>query len=71
MAIMTGVVGAMSAFESKIDVHDPLDRESIAIRLIAKMPTLAAMAFRTSRGLPFVFPRKDFNYIENFLYMMF
>jgi citrate synthase len=63
MAIMAGVVGALSAFEKNIDVNNPLNREYVCIRLIAKMPTLAAISFRTARGLPVVYPRKDFNFI--------
>ena len=53
MAIMVGVVGALSAFfHTDIDIHDPKSRENICIKIIAKMPTLAAMAFRTAYGLP-------------------
>lgn len=63
MAIMTGVVGALSAFEKDIDVNCPKNREYVAIRLVAKMPTLAAISYRHARGLPIVYPRKDFNYI--------
>ena len=71
MAIMVGVVGALSAFMHKdFDVNDPRDREYIAIKLVAKMPTLAAYAYRTALGLPIVYPSKKFSFIENFLYMV-
>lgn len=60
MAILTGVVGALSAFEHvNMDLTDPKCREQVAIKLIAKMPTLAAIAFRKSMGLPIVYPRKE------------
>lgn len=72
MAIMVGVVGALSAFYHEgLDVSDERHREITAIRLIAKMPTLAAMSYKYSRGEPFMYPRNDFNYAQNFLYMMF
>ena len=72
MAIMVGVVGALSAFyHDKLDISDEDHREITAIRLIAKMPTLAAMSYKYSQGEPFMYPRNDFNYAENFLYMMF
>ena len=72
MAIMVGVVGALSAFyHDGLDVSDEKHREITAIRLIAKMPTLAAMSYKYSKGEPFIYPRNDFNYAENFLYMMF
>ena len=72
MAIMVGVVGALSAFyHDGLDVSDEKHREITAIRLIAKMPTLAAMSYKYSKGEPFMHPRNDFNYAENFLYMMF
>ncbi len=71
MAIMVGVVGALSAFyHDGLDVSDEKHREITAIRLIAKMPTLAAMSYKYSKGEPFMYPRNDFNYAENFLYMM-
>lgn len=69
MAVMVGVVGALSAFYP--DINNSADRLSAAIRLIAKMPTLAAMCYRYSTGEPFMHPRDDLNYAENFLYMMF
>ncbi|MBE0407189.1 citrate synthase [Psychrobacter sp. AOP22-C1-22] len=72
MAIMVGVVGALSAFyHDKLDISDEDHREITAIRLIAKMPTLAAMSYKYSQGEPFMYPRNDFGYAENFLYMMF
>ncbi len=72
MAILCGVVGALSAFyHDSLDINNPRDREVSAFRLIAKMPTIAAMCHKYSVGQPFVFPRNDFNYAENFLYMMF
>lgn len=72
MAIMCGVVGALSAFyHDSLDINNEKHRDISAIRLIAKMPTLAAMAYKFSIGQPFVYPRNDLNYAENFLYMMF
>lgn len=71
MAILVGVVGALSAFlHSDYDLFNPRDREELAIKLIAKMPTLAAYAYRTSMGLPLVYPRKKYGYMKNFIYMM-
>lgn len=72
MAIMVGVVGALSAFyHDGLNVSDEGHREITAIRLISKMPTLAAMSYKYSKGEPFMYPRNDFSYAENFLYMMF
>ncbi len=72
MAIMVGTVGALSAFyHDSLDIHDPVQRNISAIRLIAKMPTLAARAFKYSIGQPFISPRNDLNYAENFLRMCF
>ncbi|MCB9978127.1 MAG: citrate (Si)-synthase [Rhodospirillales bacterium] len=72
MAIMCGVVGALSAFyHDSLDIWDPRQREISAHRLIAKMPTLAAMAYKYSVGQPFVYPRNDLSYSENFLHMCF
>jgi citrate synthase len=72
MAIMCGVVGALAAFyHDSLDINDERHREISAQRLIAKMPTLAAMTYKYSIGQPFVYPRNDLNYAENFLYMMF
>ncbi len=72
MAILCGVVGALSAFyHDSLEVSDEEHREIAAFRLIAKMPTLAAMSYKFSIGQPFMYPRNDLNYAENFLYMMF
>tara|TARA_Y100000739_G_scaffold227657_1_gene237620 strand:+ start:348 stop:1637 length:1290 start_codon:yes stop_codon:yes gene_type:complete len=72
MAVMTGVVGAMSAFyHDSLDVNDLWQREVASIRLIAKMPTIAAMAFKYNTGQPFVYPRNDLDYSANFLRMCF
>lgn len=72
MAVMCGVVGALSAFyHDGLDVNDPKHREITAIRLVAKVPTLAAMSYKYHIGQPFMYPRNDLNYAENFLYMMF
>ena len=69
---MTGVVGAMSAFyHDHLDVNSPEDRMVSAIRLVAKIPTLAAMAYKYSIGQPFVYPRNDLSYAGNFLSMAF
>lgn len=72
MAIMVGVVGALSAFyHDSLDIHDPKQREIAAYRLLAKVPTLAAMAYKYSLGQPFIYPRNDLDYASNFLRMMF
>jgi citrate synthase len=72
MAIMTGVVGAMAAFyHDSTDINDPQQREIASIRMIAKMPTIAAMAYKYSVGQPFVYPRNDLDYAANFLHMCF
>ena len=72
MAIMCGVVGALSAFyHNGFDVENIDHREITAIRLIAKVPTLAAWTYKYTVGQPFVYPRNDLSYAENFLYMMF
>ncbi len=72
MAIMCGVVGALSAFyHDSLDINDQEHREISAVRLIAKMPTIAAMTYKYTLGQPFMYPRNDLNYAENFLYMMF
>jgi citrate synthase len=72
MAIMVGAVGALSAFyHDSLDIHDPVQRNISAIRLIAKMPTIAARAYKYHIGQPFVWPRNDLNYSENFLRMCF
>ncbi len=72
MAVMTGAVGALSAFYAdSINVDDPIEREISAHRLIAKMPTIAARAFKYTIGQPFISPRNDLTYAENFLRMCF
>lgn len=72
MAIMCGVVGALSAFyHDSLEISDERHREIAAFRLIAKMPTLAAMCYKYSLGQPFMYPRNDLSYSENFLHMMF
>lgn len=72
MAIMVGVVGALSAFyHDSLDVNNPRHREISAHRLLAKMPTIAAYSHRRAHGLPLPYPRNDLDFIENFLYMMF
>src|SRR6516225_7403597 len=72
VAIMVGVVGALSAFyHDSIDIRDPAQREMASIRMIAKMPTIAAMAYRYSRGQPFIYPRNELKYSANFLHMCF
>src|SRR3984957_11695096 len=70
MAVMCGVVGALSAFyHDSLDIHDPESRRISAFRLIAKVPTIAAWAHKYSIGQPFMYPRNDLSYAENFLYM--
>lgn len=72
MAVMTGVVGAMSAFyHDSTDITDPWQREVASIRLIAKMPTIAAMAYKYTIGQPFVYPLNNLDYASNFLRMCF
>ncbi|MEM6579140.1 MAG: citrate synthase [Pseudomonadota bacterium] len=72
MAIMVGVVGALSAFyHDSTDIHDPWQREVASIRMIAKMPTIAAWAYKYTLGQPFVYPRNDLDYASNFLRMCF
>jgi citrate synthase len=71
MAIMCGVVGAMAAFyHDNLDINDVEQRRIAAFRLIAKVPTIAAMAYKYSLGQPFVYPRNDLSYAANFLYML-
>src|SRR5215510_12268504 len=70
MAVMCGVVGALSAFyHDSTDIHDPYQRMVASYRLIAKMPTIAAMAFKYSVGQPFIYPKNSLSYAENFLHM--
>ena len=72
MAVMCGIVGALSAFyHDSLDINDAQHREVSAIRLIAKMPTIAAMVYKYSQGQPIIYPRNDLSYSENFLHMMF
>lgn len=72
MAVMCGVVGALSAFyHDGLDVENSKHREITAIRLVAKIPTIAAWSYKYTIGQPFMYPRNDLNYAENFLYMMF
>jgi citrate synthase len=71
MAIMCGVVGALAAFyHDNLDINDAEQRRIAAFRLIAKVPTIAAMAYKYSLGQPFVYPRNDLSYAANFLYML-
>jgi citrate synthase len=72
MAVMVGVVGALSAFyHDSTDINNPEHREISAIRLLAKVPTIAAMCYKYNMGQPFMYPRNKFGYAENFLHMMF
>src|ERR1051325_6513064 len=72
MAVLCGVTGALSAFyHDSTDIHDPHQRMVASYRLIAKMPTMAAMAYKYSLGQPFIYPRNDLGYAENFLHMCF
>ncbi len=72
MAVMVGVVGALSAFyHDSLDINDPHHREVSAHRLIAKVPNIAAQAYRYNKGLPFSYPKNGLTYSENFLHMMF
>lgn len=72
MAIMVGVVGALSAFyHDQINIHEEGNRQLVAHRLIGKMPTLAAMCYKYAIGQPFMYPKNEMSYAENFLYMMF
>ena len=71
MAVLCGVVGALSAFyHDSLDINDAEQRRIAAFRLIAKVPTIAAMAYKYSLGQPFVYPRNDLDYAANFLYML-
>jgi citrate synthase len=72
MAVMVGVVGALSAFyHDSLDINNPKHREISAHRLLAKVPTIAAMTHKYSVGEPFMYPKNKFGYVENFMYMMF
>jgi citrate synthase len=72
MAVLVGVVGALSAFyHDSLDINDPNHREISAFRLIAKMPTIVSMAYKYNMGQPFMYPRNDLSYTANFMRMMF
>ncbi|MBV8666959.1 MAG: citrate (Si)-synthase [Burkholderiaceae bacterium] len=72
MSVLVGTVGALASFyHDSLDINDPHHREVSAVRLIAKMPTLVAMAYKYSIGQPFVYPRNDLSYSANFMRMMF
>ena len=72
MAMMVGVVGALSAFyQDSLDITNPEHRKIAIYRLISKIPTIAAMCYRYSNGLPFNYPRNNLSYSENFMHMMF
>jgi citrate synthase len=72
MAVLCGVVGALSAFyHDSIDIYDERSREISAFRLIAKLPTITAMTYKYTMGQPFMYPRNALSYVDNFLYMMF
>lgn len=72
MAIMVGVVGALSSFyHDCMDINNQADRDLNAYRLIAKIPTIAAMCYKYSMGLPFMYPKNRYGYAENFMHMMF
>jgi citrate synthase len=72
MAVLCGVVGALSAFyHDSINIHDARDREISAFRLIAKLPTITAMTYKYSIGQPFMYPKNALSYVDNFLYLMF
>jgi citrate synthase len=72
MAVMVGVVGALSSFyHDSLDINNPEHRELAAMRLLGKVPTIAAMAYKYHNGYPFMYPKNKFSYVENFLYMMF
>ena len=72
MAVMVGVVGALSAFyHDSLDINNPEHREISALRLLAKVPTIAAMTYKYYTGLPFMYPKNSFSYVENLMYMMF
>jgi len=72
MAVMCGAIGALSAFyHDSLDINNPQHRKVASYRLIAKVPTIAAWAYKYSMGQPFMYPRNDLGYAENFLYMMY
>ena len=72
MAVMVGVVGALSAFyHDAMDISDASHRELSAFRLVAKLPTITAMTYKYNIGQPFIYPRNNLSYAENFMHMMF
>lgn len=72
MAMMVGIVGALSAFyQDSLDISNAKHREIAIFRLISKIPTIAAMCYRYNQGLPFMYPRNDLSYTANFMHMMF
>lgn len=72
MAMLCGVVGALSSFyHDDLDITDPEQRKRSAVKLVAKLPTISAMAYKYTIGQPFVYPKNDLSYAENFLHMMF
>jgi citrate synthase len=72
MAIMVGVFGSLSAFyHDSLDIHDPSHRELAALRMIAKMPTIAAASHKHAQGEPFIYPKNSLSYVGNLLHMMF
>ena len=72
MAVMVGVVGALSAFyHDSLDINNPEHREISALRMLAKVPTIAAMAHKYHTGAPFMYPKNKYGYAENLMYMMF
>jgi citrate synthase len=72
MAVLCGTVGALSAFyHDSLNINDPRSREISAFRLIAKLPTITAMAYKYNVGQPFMYPRNNLSYVDNFLHMMF
>ena len=72
MAMLSAVVGSMSAYyHDTMDIHDPRRREVFTHRIIAKLPTIAAAAYKLNAGQPFIYPRNDLNYCENLLHMLF
>jgi citrate synthase len=72
MAVMVGVVGALSAFyHDSLDINNPEHRDLAAMRLLGKLPTIAAMAYKYHNGYPFMYPKNKYSYVENFIYMMF
>jgi citrate synthase len=72
MAVMVGVVGALSAFyHDSLDINNPEHRDISALRLLAKVPTIAAMAHKYHTGFPFMYPKNKLSYVENFMYMLF